>query len=141
MNNLDEQNIPQSMAEAAKAIKEFLNIKIKDSFYFVKIRLLKATEDTRESVILGRNIIDEMYYRVLTHDSGDAFRNLSHQRGDIQKISRVAEHIHANLEKKLHVDDLARMANMSKTSFFETFKHVMNIPPLQYIKSTRLHKA
>ncbi len=108
-----------------------------DSF----LRLLEASEDERESIILGNNIIDEIYYRVLTSDSGDALKILLNQRGNIQRISRVVEYIHSNLKKSHNMDDLAGTANMSKTSFFETFKKVMNISPLQYIKSIRLHKA
>ncbi len=108
-----------------------------DSF----LRLLKASEDKQESEILGQNMIDEIYYRILSGDSGSSLKILLNQRGDIQRISRVVEHIHSNLEKSYSMDDLAGIIYMSKTSFFETFKKVMNISPLQYIKSIRLHKA
>jgi AraC-like DNA-binding protein len=51
------------------------------------------------------------------------------------------EYIHQNLDKPVSVEQLADMVHMSRTSFYENFKEVMHLSPLQYAKSVKLDKA
>lgn len=104
-------------------------------------RLLSVASDPLESAILGESIIDEIYYRLLTGEHGHALRQLLHEYGNIQPVSRAVTHIHNNVNKVIKVDELASIANMSKTSFFNTFKKLMHVSPMQYIKSIKLQKA
>ncbi|GAA0835521.1 MULTISPECIES: AraC family transcriptional regulator [Marinomonas] len=104
-------------------------------------RLLKVASDPLESAILGESVIDEIYYRLLTGEHGYALRQLLHQYGNIQPVSRAVNHIHNNVNKIIKVDELASIANMSKTSFFNAFKKLMHVSPMQYIKSIKLQKA
>ncbi len=105
------------------------------------IRLLETFADPVDGAILGELILDEIYYRLLTGERGGELRFLLQQRGEIQRISRAVEHIHEHLDQPVSVGDLASMVHMSRTSFFETFKGVMHVSPLQYAKSLKLHKA
>jgi len=49
--------------------------------------------------------------------------------------------LHAHYEEPLQVDDLARRANMSASTFHEHFKRNTLASPVQYIKRLRLLKA
>ncbi|MEM7539434.1 MAG: helix-turn-helix domain-containing protein, partial [Chloroflexota bacterium] len=94
-----------------------------------------------DASVLGDSIIDEIYYRLLSDERGGELRFLLQQRGDIQRISTVVAHIHENLDKPISVQELADIVHMSRTAFYENFKEVMYMSPLQYVKSVRLHEA
>jgi AraC-like DNA-binding protein len=63
------------------------------------------------------------------------------QRGEIQRIAKAVEYIHQHLDEPVSVEELAEMVYMSRTSFYETFRDVMHLSPLQYAKSVKLHRA
>jgi AraC-like DNA-binding protein len=105
------------------------------------IRLLESLSDPRDAAMLGEMIMDEIYYRLLCHERGGELRFLLQQRGEIQRISKAVEYIHQNLDQPVSVDRLAEMAHMSRTIFFENFRQVMHMSPLQYAKSVKLYKA
>jgi transcriptional regulator GlxA family with amidase domain len=94
-----------------------------------------------DTAILGGAIVDEVYCRLLTGESGSDLRVLLQQRGQIQRISRAVKHIHENVDKPVSVDELADMVYVGRISFYETFKDVMHLSPLQYAKSVKLGKA
>ena len=86
-------------------------------------------------------IIDEIYYRILMDERNGELRHLLQQRGEIQRVSKAVEHIHNNLDQPVSVKGLADLVHMSRSSFFDKFKDVMHVSPLQYAKSVKLHKA
>jgi AraC family transcriptional regulator len=57
------------------------------------------------------------------------------------KLRRSIEHIHANIDKPLWLDDLAMIAGMSKYHFAKSFRQAMGIPPHQYLVQARIEKA
>lgn len=57
------------------------------------------------------------------------------------KIQKVVEYIHANLEERLTVDDLARAARLSRSRLCYLFKAEMGVAPMQYLKRCRFEKA
>ncbi len=75
--------------------------------------------------------VDEIYYRFLSGERGSELRALLQQRGEIQRISRAVEYIHQNVDKPVSVEELAGMVYMGRTSFYETFRDVMHLSPLQ----------
>lgn len=105
------------------------------------MRLLQAATEPLAAKVLADGIIDEIYFRLLTGENGCVLRALLNQYGDIQPMSKVVAYIHENINKTMQVSELASIANMSKTSFFNAFKRLMHVPPNQYIKSTKLQKA
>ncbi|MBB1487584.1 AraC family transcriptional regulator [Oceanospirillum sediminis] len=127
-----DQADPASCVVVAQADDELID---------VFTRLLSVAEKPLEADILGEAIVDEIYYRLLTSKHGYALRSLLNQYGQIQPISRVVSYIHDNMDRNIQVHELASIANMSKTAFFGAFKKLMHVPPMQYIKSTRLQKA
>ena len=49
--------------------------------------------------------------------------------------------IHQNMDQPISVEQLAEMVHMGQTTFYENFRNVMHVSPLQYAKSVKLHKA
>ncbi len=105
------------------------------------IRLFETLDNPKDAAMLSEGIIDEIYYRLLSDERGGELRFLLQQRGEIQRISTVIDHIHQHLDQPVSVQELADMVHMSRTAFYQNFKAVMHVSPLQYAKSVKLHEA
>jgi AraC-like DNA-binding protein len=117
------------------------SIPLNDNLLDPFIRLFESLSDPKDAVFLGEFIVDEIYFRLLSDERGGELRYLLQQRGEIQRISKAVEYIHQNLDKPVSVEGLAEMVHMGQTSFYENFKNVMHLSPLQYAKSVKLDKA
>ena len=105
------------------------------------IRLFESLANPRDTAVLGELIVDEIYYRILCDERGGDLRTFLQQRGQIQRVAKAVQHIHQNLGEPVSVQNLAEMVHMSRTSFYENFRDVMHVSPLQYAKSVKLVKA
>lgn len=104
-------------------------------------RLLDVMERPLDARILGKQIIREMLYHVLTGPRGGALMALVSRQTHFSQISRVLKRIESQYTETLSVDQLAAEANMSLSAFHHNFKSVTSTSPLQYLKAYRLHKA
>ena len=104
-------------------------------------RLLDVMERPLDARILGKQIIREMLYHVLTGPRGGALMALVSRQTHFSQIGRVLKRIESQYTESLSVDQLAAEANMSLSAFHHNFKSVTSTSPLQYLKTYRLHKA
>lgn len=103
--------------------------------------ILCAAERPLDARILGKQIIREILYHVLTGPCGGALLALVSRQTHFSLISRVLKRIESQYTENLSVDQLAAEANMSVSAFHHNFKSVTSTSPLQYLKTYRLHKA
>ena len=105
------------------------------------LRLLQALAVPLEARVLGAGIVREIYFRVLTGEQGPALRAALTHQSHFGKISKALRRIHAGYSEALSVKSLACEAGVSVAAFHARFKDVTQTSPIQYIKTTRLHKA
>ncbi len=105
------------------------------------LRLLRALASPAEARILGAALLREIYFRVLTGVQGPALRAALTHHSHFGKISKALRRIHVHYSEALSVKALAREAGVSVPAFHARFKAITQTSPIQYIKSTRLHKA
>lgn len=105
------------------------------------LRLLQVLASPQESKILGAAIMREIYYRVLTSQQGPAIREALMYQSHFSKIGKALKRIHSDFANSLDVSTLAEDANMSVAAFHASFKALTATSPMQYLKTTRLHKA
>ncbi len=117
------------------------SIPLSDTLIDPFIRLFNLLPNPRDAMILGDSIINEIYYRLLCGERGDELRFLLQKKGEIQRISKAVEYIHQNLDKAISVERLAKIVHMGQTTFYENFRNVMHLSPLQYAKSVKLYEA
>jgi AraC-like DNA-binding protein len=117
------------------------SIPLSDNLLDPFVRLFESLDNPRDAAMLGDSIVDEIYYRLLCDERGGELRFLLQQRGQIQLIAKAVAHIHQNVDKPVSVDELANMVHMSRPTFYENFRAVMHISPLQYAKSVKLGRA
>jgi AraC-like DNA-binding protein len=104
-------------------------------------RLMNVLSDPQDAKVLGGNILDEIYYRIIKSTAGEHLVQLCCQMTHFSRISNVVDEIQNRLETNISIDDLAKRANMSKANFHKKFKEIFNDSPIQYIKKIRLNKA
>jgi AraC-like DNA-binding protein len=105
------------------------------------VRLLDCLRSPADSKVLGPQFVREIVYRVLQAKGGDALRALAARDTHFGRISRVLDHLHRNYTDPIDVQSLARQAKMSPSIFYQRFKTITAMSPLQYLKSVRLDKA
>ena len=59
----------------------------------------------------------------------------------VQRIANAVSRLRANFDQLVNVEELAKLVNMSVTSFHRQFKSVTGMSPLQYQKTLRLQEA
>ena len=112
-----------------------------DVLFDAAIRLVKAIQNPMDARIIAPLCIREILYHVLQGPQGDFLRAIALRQGHWHRISHVLNLIHTNFDASLDVPALAEAAGMSVSTFHHNFKEITSLPPLQYVKTIRLHKA
>ena len=133
------ENFPTQPAN--EDMSGIFSISLTDTLIRPVLRLFESLESVRDTAVLSNLILDEIHYRLLCHEHGAALQTLLRQRVHIQRITSAIDYIHQNLDKPVSVEKLAEMVHMSRATFYEHFKAVMHISPLQYAKSMKLFQA
>lgn len=137
-----EQTDPRQHSSEPKGnVSGIFSASINPKLLDVVTRLFNTLDAPNEAAIIGESAIDEIYFRILSDEQGGMLKVHLQQRGQIHEISKAVEYVHENLEKKASIDDLADIVNMSSSGFHKKFKEVMQLSPLQYVKSIKLNKA
>ena len=112
-----------------------------DRMYDAAIRLVRALGSADEARILAPQVVREITYRVLCGEEGGTLRALAAPHTHFGQISRALQRIHTDYATPIDMASLASEAGMSISTFHAHFKAVTSSPPLQYLKTIRLHKA
>ena len=105
------------------------------------IRLVKLLDTPQDIPMLAPIITREIYYRLLIGEQAEVVRQIATPGSNMQRIAEVITLIKTNFIQQMRVDDLARQASMSPSSFYHHFKAVTSMSPLQYQKQLRLLEA
>ena len=105
------------------------------------IRLLRALKSEKESRILGPMCVKEIIFKIITGEHGDVLKELAFSNRSLFQISRIVSIIHEKYSQPLDMPTLAKEAGMSLSAFHSKFREVTSSSPLQYLKTTRLHRA
>ncbi len=111
------------------------------AFFDAAIRLLQTLDDPLHARILAPLYIREIFYHALRGKQGEQLRAIALRQGYRHRIAHVLNRIHTIFDEPMDVPSLAQDAGMSVSTFHHHFKEVTSLPPLQYVKSIRLHKA
>jgi len=105
------------------------------------LRLARCLDDAGDCAVLAPGIIREVLYRLLQGKFGPMVREVGIVGSRTQRVARAIERLKNGFAESLEIDDLARLAGMSPSSFHEHFKKVTTLSPLQYQKQLRLQEA
>lgn len=105
------------------------------------LRLLRMLKDPREVNILGRSVVREIVYRLLSSEQGALLRASTLRDSNAQRVSLVIRMMQSRFDDPLDVPTLAGEVGMSVSALHHTFKAVTSLSPMQYLKRMRLHQA
>lgn len=103
---------------------------------------LVALIDTPEDVpLLGPMAFREVYYRLLRGEHGDRIAQMGVPDSRMQRVVRVLQELRSDVARAMRIDEMAKLASMSPSSFHHHFKQVTAMTPHQYQKRLRLMEA
>jgi AraC-like DNA-binding protein len=91
--------------------------------------------------VLGPLIVRELVYYLLRGPEGAAIRQFVSAGSAMHRIANAVFTIRTNLHKPVDVGALAKTAGMSRSAFFQHFRNVTAMSPIQYQKRLRLLEA
>ncbi|HEY5999027.1 MAG TPA: AraC family transcriptional regulator [bacterium] len=104
-------------------------------------RLVDLLGDEQDVPILAPIIQREIAYRLLVGDQGARLRQIASGGSQSHQLARAIEWLKNNFAQPLRIDDLARQASMSASTFHHHFRSMTALSPLQYQKELRLREA
>jgi AraC-like DNA-binding protein len=104
-------------------------------------RLLGLLDRPGDIPFLGPLVLREIYYYLLTGETGSALRSIARTDGRLRRVARAVSKIKDDYASPLKIDELAREVNMSPSWFIRQFRNATSLSPLQYQKQIRLHEA
>ena len=104
-------------------------------------RLLITMEDPIEAELIGPSLFKELHLRVLRAPHGGMLRQMIQSNSAANKVARAIKYIRDNYRAGLLVTEVAREVGMSESSFYQKFREITGITPLQYQKTLRLMEA
>ncbi len=104
-------------------------------------RLFGLVERPADRSVLLPLVTREIHYRMLQAGHGTMLRSLTERSSHASRIARAIARIRQDFPAAVSVEDLARAAGMSPSTFHEHFKAATNTTPLQFQKDLRLLEA
>ena len=104
-------------------------------------RLLDLMAQPVEAELLAPLVRDEILIRLLRGPMGSRVARIGQSGSSVQRIAKAVSWLRANFDQPANVEELAKLVNMSVTSFHRQFKAVTGMSPLQYQKTLRLQEA
>jgi AraC-like DNA-binding protein len=104
-------------------------------------RLLHLMEQPVEAELLAPLVRDEILIRLLRSPMGSRVARIGQSGSSVQRIAKAVSWLRANFDQPVNIEELAKLVNMSVTSFHRQFKVVTGMSPLQYQKTLRLQEA
>jgi transcriptional regulator GlxA family with amidase domain len=86
-------------------------------------------------------IVDEILMRLLRSAIGPRLALLGQREPGGRRVTKAVTWVREHFAQPIKVEDLANLANMSLSSFYQHFRAVTAMSPLQCQKVLRLHEA
>jgi transcriptional regulator GlxA family with amidase domain len=91
--------------------------------------------------LLAPLVVDEILIRLLRSPIGARVAQMGFAESSVQRIAKAISWLRDNFSQPIRVEELAELVHMSPSSFYEHFKSVTSMSPLQYQKVLRLQEA
>jgi AraC-like DNA-binding protein len=103
--------------------------------------LIEVLHDPIASRAIGSATLTRLYFDVLRSEDGMVLASLTRNDSRLATVSAAMRYMEQHLHDKVGIEELVRIANMSRSAFHRAFKEVLGESPLQYLKQMRLATA
>ena len=105
------------------------------------LRLMRTLPGALDRQFMAPMIIREIIYYLLQSRYSRVLYELGIQGSNVNRLSRSIQKIRADFSSPLKVNTLARLADMSPSAFYNNFKKLTGLSPIQFQKQMRLQEA
>jgi AraC-like DNA-binding protein len=105
------------------------------------VRLMELLSRPEEAQLLSPLIIDEILIRLLRSPLGSRVAQMGLKNSGLNGVSKSVAWLRSNFTQPVKMERLAKLANMSASTFHSHFKAVTAMSPLQFQKVLRLQEA
>ena len=105
------------------------------------LRLVRLLRRPVEIPVLAPMIEREILFRLLLEESSAVLHRMAQAESQPQRIAVAIVWLRKHFRESFRIDDLARQAGMSTSSFHQWFREITGMSPLQYQKQLRLQEA
>jgi AraC-like DNA-binding protein len=104
-------------------------------------RLLELLDRPTEIPVMAQSLEHELMFRLLMGPHGGLLRQIAGSDSRLLHIRKAMAWIRDHYTERLNFKAVAALAGMSVSVFYDRFKAVAAVSPLQYQKYIRLHEA
>ncbi len=104
-------------------------------------RLLELMAQPGDAQLLAPLVVEEILIRLLRSPIGVRVAQIGLAESSVHGIAKAVSWLRANFSQPMKVEELAKLAHMSVSSFHQHFKAVTSMSPLQFQKALRLQEA
>ena len=105
------------------------------------LRLLELFSTPSDARILGPLVIKEAIFHLFESPMGGAIQQFVRAGSKTHQVYQAIHQLQSSLGDDLNIGGLSKAANMSRSAFFQHFKAVTTVSPIQYQKRLRLLEA
>src|SRR5215468_5006479 len=105
------------------------------------LRLLRLLQYPAEIPVLAPMIQREILFRLLLDESSVVLHRVAQADSQPQRIGVAIVWLKKHFREAFTIDDLARRVGMSPSGFYQWFRCITGMSPLQYQKQLRLQEA
>ncbi|MBB3592261.1 AraC-like DNA-binding protein [Rhizobium sp. BK529] len=105
------------------------------------VRMMRLLDTPEDAEVLAPLIEKEILYRLIRGPQGALLRQIANGESRLNQIGRAIDFVRKNFSEPFAIEHLASVAGMSASSFYEHFKTVMAMSPLQFRTQLRLQEA
>ncbi len=105
------------------------------------IRLVELMAQHGDAELIAPLVVDEILIRLLRGPMGVQVAQIGLADSGVYGVAKAVSWLRVNFSQPMKVEELARLANMSVSSFHQHFKSVTSMSPLRYQKVLRLQEA
>jgi AraC-like DNA-binding protein len=127
--------------KAGASVKAMNVSPIKAELLDAALKLVRLLDTPDEINFLAPLIVREIVYRLLRSEQGARLNHLLTSEADTRRIIRAVNYLREHIDEPLNIESMARELGMSVSSFYEHFKSMTAMSPVQFQKQIRLQEA
>ncbi len=104
-------------------------------------RLMELMRRPADAELIAPLVIEEILIRLLRSPLGTRIAQMGQLDSNLNRVARAVSRIRDNYDRSLDLDEMAKLVNMSVSTFHRQFKAVTSMSPLQFQKTLRLQEA
>jgi AraC-like DNA-binding protein len=131
----------QVFAQNSSAVKAIAVNDLDENLLDPVVRYVRLIDNLSDARVLAPIIMREIVYRLLQGNQAVRLRHIATLSGYSDSISSAIERLRNDFDKQLRMETIAGDLGMSLSSFYNRFKSVTAMSPLQFQKQLRLQEA